>query len=161
MLFRSAKLARMPLGSVQETPSGKLKTLIVDTVEKMEVPLAHLIPELTANLLAPLCMGTYLFWLDWRMALLALVPLPAGLFCYMAMTRDYAERFATVKDAGKNMNAAIVEYINGIAVIKAFNQSSASYDKYVTAVRTKRRSKAIGNGRAERRKLFFTRQAYR
>ncbi len=134
----AAKLARMPLGSVQETPSGKLKTLIVDTVEKMEVPLAHLIPELTANLLAPLCMGAYLFWLDWRMALLALVPLPAGLFCYMAMTRDYAERFATVQDAGKSMNAAIVEYINGIAVIKAFNQSSASYDKYVTAVRTNR-----------------------
>ena len=68
----AAKLARMPLGSVQETPSGKLKTLIVDTVEKIEVPLAHLIPELTANLLAPLCMGAYLFWLDWRMALLAL-----------------------------------------------------------------------------------------
>ena len=134
----AAKLSRMPLGSVIETPSGKLKTLIVDTVEKMEVPLAHLIPELTSNLLVPLFMAAYLFWLDWRMALLALATFPVGLFCYMAMTKDYAERYAMVQDAGKGMNAAIVEYINGIEVIKAFNQSSASYGKFVAAVRANR-----------------------
>lgn len=80
-------------------------------------------------------MAAYLFWLDWRMALLALATFPVGLFCYMAMTKDYAERYATVQDAGKGMNAAIVEYINGIEVIKAFNQSSASYGKFVAAVR--------------------------
>ena len=131
----AAKLSRMPLGNVIETPSGKLKTLIVDTVEKMEVPLAHLIPELTSNLLVPLFMAAYLFWLDWRMALLALATFPVGLFCYMAMTKDYAERYATVQDAGKGMNAAIVEYINGIEVIKAFNQSAASYGKFTQAVR--------------------------
>ena len=131
----AAKLSRMPLGSVIETPSGKLKTLIVDTVEKMEVPLAHLIPELTSNLLVPLFMAAYLFWLDWRMALLALATFPVGLFCYMAMTKDYAERYATVQDAGKGMNAAIVEYINGIEVIKAFNRSAASYGKYADSVR--------------------------
>ena len=130
----AAKLSRMPLGSVIETPSGKLKTLIVDTVEKMEVPLAHLIPELTSNLLVPLFMAAYLFWLDWRIALLALATFPVGLFCYMAMTKDYAERYATVQDAGKGMNAAIVEYINGIEVIKAFNQSSSSYEKFAKAV---------------------------
>ena len=134
----AAKLSRMPLGSVIETPSGKLKTLIVDTVEKMEVPLAHLIPELTSNLLVPLFMAAYLFWLDWCMALLALATFPVGLFCYMAMTKDYAERYATVQDAGKGMNAAIVEYINGIEVIKAFNQSLASYGKFVAAVRANR-----------------------
>ena len=134
----AAKLSRMPLGSVIETPSGKLKTLIVDTVEKMEVPLAHLIPELTSNLLVPLFMAAYLFWLDWCMALLALATFPVGLFCYMSMTKDYAERYATVQDAGKGMNAAIVEYINGIEVIKAFNQSSASYGKFVAAVRANR-----------------------
>ncbi|MFR3458670.1 MAG: ABC transporter ATP-binding protein [Bilophila wadsworthia] len=104
----------------------------------MEVPLAHLIPELTSNLLVPLFMAAYLFWLDWRMALLALATFPVGLFCYMAMTKDYAERYATVQDAGKGMNAAIVEYINGIEVIKAFNQSSASYGKFVAAVRANR-----------------------
>lgn len=83
-------------------------------------------------------MAAYLFWLDWRMALLALATFPVGLFCYMAMTKDYAERYATVQDAGKGMNAAIVEYINGIEVIKAFNQSSASYGKFVAAVRANR-----------------------
>ena len=72
------------------------------------------------------------------MALLALATFPVGLFCYMGMTKDYADRYATVQDAGKGMNAAIVEYINGIEVIKAFNQSSASYGKFVAAVRANR-----------------------
>lgn len=68
----AAKLSRMPLGSVIETPSGKLKTLIVDTVEKMEVPLAHLLPELTSNLLVPVgswpptCSGWTGAWRFWR-----------------------------------------------------------------------------------------------
>lgn len=134
----AAKLSRMPLGSVLETPSGKLKTLMVDTVEKMEVPLAHLIPELTSNLLVPLLMAGYLFWLDWRMALLAIATLPVGLLCYLGMMKDYAKQYALVQAAGKGMNAAIVEYINGIEVIKAFNQSSSSYGAFVAAVRANR-----------------------
>lgn len=134
----ASKLSRMPLGNIIEIPSGKLKVLMVDTVEKMEIPLAHLIPEMTSNLLVPLFMATYMFWLDWRMALLAIVTLPVGILCYMCMTKDYAVRYGEVQKAEKNMNAAIVEYINGIEVIKAFNQSSSSYDKYVMAVKKNR-----------------------
>ena len=46
----TAKLSRVPMGTVLDTLSGKYKTLLVDTVEKLELPLAHMIPELTANL---------------------------------------------------------------------------------------------------------------
>ncbi|MDR3088828.1 MAG: ABC transporter ATP-binding protein/permease [Desulfobulbaceae bacterium] len=132
------KLARMPLGGVLETPSGALKTLIVDTVEKMETPLAHLIPELISNLFIPFCMACYLFWLDWRLALLALVTFPLGLLCYMGMTKDYAKYFSQAQNAGKEMNTAIVEYINGIEVIKMFNQTTSSYEKYAQAVKANR-----------------------
>ncbi len=138
----AAKLSRMPLGSVLAMSSGSLKTLMVDTVEKMEVPLAHLIPELTSNLLIPVFMAAYLFWLDWRLALLAIVTLPIGLICYMGMTKDYAVRHATAQRAGKAMNAAIVEFINGIEVIKVFNQSTASYEKFVAAVNGNRNAMA-------------------
>jgi ATP-binding cassette subfamily B protein len=131
----AAKMARMPLGYVLRLPSGKVKTLLVDTVEKMEAPLAHLIPELSSNLLIPLGMACYLFILDWRMALAAIATFPVGLLCYLGMTRDYAERYGKVQLASKNMNAAVVEYINGIEVIKAFNQSASSYEKFVSAVK--------------------------
>lgn len=134
----AAKMARMPLGYVLRLPSGKVKTLMVDTVEKMEVPLAHLIPEITSNLLIPLGMACYLFILDWRTALAAIATFPVGLICYMGMTRNYAERFGKVQQASKNMNAAVVEYISGIEAIKAFNQSAPSYEKFVSAVKINR-----------------------
>ena len=49
-----AKLPRMPLGTVMDTQSGKLKEVVVDQVEGMETTLAHLFPEMTANIVTPL-----------------------------------------------------------------------------------------------------------
>ena len=63
----------MPLGTILDTSSGQMKQIIVDQVESMERPLAHLLPEMTANVLGPVCILIYLFVLDWRMALLSLV----------------------------------------------------------------------------------------
>ena len=138
----TAKLARVPMGFILDTPSGKFKTMLVDTIEKLELPLAHMLPELTANLLIPVLMLIYFFYLDWRLALTALATFPLGLLCYMGMMKDYEKRYAKVSAAGKNMDAAIVEYISGIEVIKAFNQSSSSYRKYTDAVRENEASKA-------------------
>lgn len=138
----TAKLARVPMGTVLDTPSGKYKSILVDTVEKLELPLAHLIPEVTANLLIPLFMIIYLFVLDWRLALVSLITIPIGLFCYMGMMKDYQVRYSRVQESGKNMDAAIVEYIGGIEIIKAFNQSAVSYGKYATAVKESREAKA-------------------
>ncbi len=138
----TGKLSRVPMGYILDTPSGKFKTLLVDTVEKLELPLAHMIPELTANILIPVLMLVYLFVLDWRIALISLVTIPVGLMCYMGMMTDYEKRYSRVLTAEKNMDAAIVEYINGIEVIKAFNQSAASYGKYAAAVKENESAKA-------------------
>ena len=73
------KLPRMPLGTILDTSSGQMKQVIVDQVESMERPLAHLLPEMTANVLGPVCILVYLFILDWRMALLSLVSIPVGM----------------------------------------------------------------------------------
>lgn len=138
----TAKLSRVPMGTILDTPSGNFKTLLVDTVEKLELPLAHMIPELTANILIPVLMLLYLFVLDWRIALISLITIPIGLFCYMGMMKDYEKRYCRVLTAGKNMDAAIVEYIGGIEVIKTFNQSSSSYGKYADAVEENEAAKA-------------------
>ncbi|GMQ56305.1 ABC transporter ATP-binding protein [Vallitalea sediminicola] len=136
------KLSKVPMGYILDTPSGKFKTVIVDTVEKIELPLAHMIPELTSNLLIPICLSIYFFTLDWRLALIALATIPIGLICYMGMMKDYETRYARVLKAGKNMDGAIVEYINGIEVIKMFNQSARSYKKYIDAVEENSKSKS-------------------
>ncbi len=138
----TAKLARMPMGTILDTPSGKCKSMLVDTVEKLELPLAHMVPELTANTLIPVLMLIYLFLLDWRIALISLATVPIGLLCYMGMMKDYEARYARVLLANKNMDAAMVEYINGIQVIKTFRQDEDSYRKYAAAVTESERSKS-------------------
>ena len=129
------KLTRVSMGYLTDTPSGRLKTTMVERVEQMEVPLAHIIPEMTSNLLVPIAIVVYLFLLDWRMALVSLITIPIGMFCYMAQMKEYPKKYGTVVQAGKHMSATTVEYINGIEVIKAFNQSAASYGKFTQAVR--------------------------
>ena len=138
----TAKLSRVPMGFILDTPSGKFKTMLVDTVEKLELPLAHIIPELTANLLIPFLMLVYFFYLDWRLALTAFATFPLGLICYMGMMKDYEKRYAKVLTASKNMDASTVEYIGGIEVIKAFNQSTVSYRKYTEAITENENAKA-------------------
>ena len=128
------KLARMPMGTILDTPSGQYKTTIVDRVEGMEPTFAHLIPEMTANVLVPLVIVIYLFVMDWRMALLSLVTLVVGLAVMSAGMKNYPVKWEGAVKAGKQMANAIVEYIGGIEVVKAFSQSAGSYKKYSDAV---------------------------
>ena len=130
----TAKLVRIPMGTILDTPSGQYKTTIVDRVEGMEPTFAHLIPEMTANVLVPLLIAVYLFLLDWRMALLSLVTLVVGLAVMSAGMKNYPVKWEGAVKAGKQMANAIVEYIGGIEVVKAFSQSAGSYKKYSDAV---------------------------
>ena len=128
------KLARVPMGTILDTPSGQYKTTIVDRVEGMEPTFAHLIPEMTANVLVPIVIVVYLLILDWRMALLSLVTLVVGLVVMSAGMKNYPVKWEGAVKAGKQMTDAIVEYIGGIEVVKAFSQSAGSYKKYSDAV---------------------------
>lgn len=124
------KLPKMPLGTIMDTSSGKMKQIIVDQIESMETPLAHLLPEMTSNILAPVCILIYLFILDWRMALLSLVSIPVGMLFMMAVMKDYGVKYEGSVKTTQAMNSAIVEYIGGIEVIKAYNQGKNSYAKF-------------------------------
>jgi ATP-binding cassette subfamily B protein len=130
------KLTRVPMGYVLETPSGQFKNIIVEKADSLETPLAHVLPEMTSNLLIPLGIIVYMFILDWRMALVSLITLPIGFIFYVMMMRDYPEKYDSVMRAGRHMSGTMVEYINGIEVIKAFNQSAKSYAKFTDSVKT-------------------------
>lgn len=128
------KLARVPMGTILDTPSGQYKTTIVDRVEGMEPTLAHLIPEMTSNLLVPLAIAVYIFILDWRMGFASLVTTVLGLYIASQSTKTYAVRWKGAVEIGRRMANAIVEYVGGIQVVKAFSQSAGSYKKYSGAV---------------------------
>lgn len=125
----------MPLGQVKDTPSGALKNIIVERVDSIETALAHVLPEFTANLLAPLAVFIYLLVVDWRMALASLITLALGLICYMGMLIGYKESWQNTIDKTKVLNDTAVEYINGIEVIKAFGKAQQSYEKFEKAAR--------------------------
>lgn len=129
------KLARLPLGTVENLSSGSLKNMMVERVDSMETTLAHIIPEFSANLAAPLLMFIYIFTLDWRMALLSLATLPLGILCLMWMMKDYAPRFQHTQETTKFLNSTAVEYISGIEVIKAFGKAENSYQRFVDAAK--------------------------
>ncbi len=129
------KLPRLPLGTVMDTSSGKLKETIVDQVDGMETTLAHLFPEMTANIVTPVLTVVYLFILDWRLALLSLAVFPIAFFFMMTVMGGYAKDYAGAVKATTEMSGTMIEYINGIEVIKAFNQGKASYTKLSDKVR--------------------------
>ncbi len=128
------KLTKLPMGVILDTPSGNLKNTIVDRVEGLETTLAHMIPELSANILVPIILIIYVFALDWRMALVTLITLPLGMCFVMIMFRTYPAKYEGSVMASKKMNDAVVEYVGGIEVIKTFNQNAKSYQKYADAV---------------------------
>lgn len=128
------KLSSMSMGTLQSHPVGHLKSILVDQIEGLEVTLAHILPDMTANILMPVVLIIILFFIDWKLAIISILTMPLGLCFMMSAMKTYPEKFKEAMEIGKNMNDSIVEYVNGIEVIKAFNQGSEAYKGYASAV---------------------------
>lgn len=127
------KLAKVPLGYVKDTSSGTFKNILVERIDSIETTLAHIVPEFTSNLLAPLAILVYYFTIDWRLALLSLLMVVIGFMSYLGMMIDFQPNFEKTVQATKELNDAAVEYIDGIEVIKAFSKTESSYAKFSKA----------------------------
>ncbi len=129
------KLALMPLGDVLNESSGTYKNIIIERVDAIETPLAHIIPEVTANLIVPFVIFIYMLQIDWRLALISLISIPFGAVFFMLMMGGSQESFNNTIVKTKALNDTAVEYINGIEVIKAFGKAKTSYEKFVIAAK--------------------------
>mgnify|MGYP004524046475 CR=1 FL=1 len=128
------RFLRAPLGDVQSHSIGEIKSVMVDKIEGIEPPLAHMIPEGAGHIVLPVVSIAVLACLDWRLALASLVTFPVSLLCMGLTFRISGDSFAQYDRAGSAMNSAIVEYIEGIEVIKAFGRAGGSYEKYAGAI---------------------------
>ncbi|MBD5637682.1 ABC transporter ATP-binding protein [Clostridium botulinum] len=128
------RLMKAPLGTVLNQPIGKIKNIIVDRVETIELPLAHMIPEGISNLLLPIGVFIYIIMIDWRMALASMVTVPIAVIAYGIMMKTFSKQYKDYMESSNYVNSVIVEYVEGIEVIKAFNRSSSSYEKFEKAV---------------------------
>ena len=124
------KLEKKPLGSIQELGTGNLKKMFVDDIDSMELLLAHALPEGIANSLVPILLYIAIFIVDLRLGLLSLITLPIGIWAMGTMFSVGTKYMNDYYMARVKMNNTIIEYINGMEVVKVFNKDMDSYKKY-------------------------------
>lgn len=121
------KFENLPLGVIQDKGTGTVKKLFVDDVDSLEVLLAHSLPEGVANLMIPVAVILALFVVDWKLALLSLASIPLSLWAMKTMYAVGMQKMGPYYAAGQRMNNTIIEYVNGMEVVKVFNRDADSY----------------------------------
>ena len=134
-LHLQSKLEKQPLGAIQEKGVGVWKKMFIDDIESMELLLAHALPEGLSNLAVPVVVFAAMFLTDWKLGLLSLCSLPLGVLAMGMMYRSGMSKMGDYYAAGQKMNNTIVEYINGMEVVKVFNRDGESYQRFEQDVR--------------------------
>lgn len=120
----------LPLGFIQDKGTGTIKKLFVDDVDSLEVLFAHSLPEGIANLMIPIAIYVAMFFIDWKLALLSLASIPISFAAMMIMYSVGMKKMGPYYMAGQKMNNTIIEYINGMEVVKVFNKDAESYERF-------------------------------
>lgn len=120
----------VPLGFIQDKGTGTIKKLFVDDVDSLEVLLAHSLPEGIANLMIPIAIYVAMFFIDWKLALLSLASIPISFAAMMIMYSVGMKKMGPYYMAEQKMNNTIIEYINGMEVVKVFNKDAESYERF-------------------------------
>lgn len=120
----------LPLGFIQDKGTGTIKKLFVDDVDSLEVLLAHSLPEGIANLMIPIAIYVAMFFIDWKLALLSMASIPISFAAMMIMYSVGMKKMGPYYMAGQKMNNTIIEYINGMEVVKVFNKDAESYERF-------------------------------
>ena len=121
---------QLPLGVIEEKGIGTVKKLFVDDVDSLELLLAHSLPEGIANLMVPLVIYIAMFVVDWKLALLSLASLPLSFVAMMVMFSVGNSKMGAYYQSSQVMNDTIIEYINGMEVVKVFNKDGESYERF-------------------------------
>lgn len=132
-------LARVSLGALDERRSGDIKTVLNEDIEKLELCLAHNIPELVSFLTGPIVIFIYLMTVNVPLALISLIPLPVVFLIMGAVFKYMSGILPRVSTSLANFNSVIIEYISGMKLIKAYNMGSQSFRKFSDAIQEENR----------------------
>lgn len=132
------RLEKLPLGVIQEKGTGTLKKMFVEDIEAMELLLAHAIPEGISNIAIPAVTVILMFFVDWKLALLCIAALPIGLIAMKMMYKSGTSKMGAFYASAQKMNNTIIEYVNGMEVVKVFNRDGESYRRFETDVKSYR-----------------------
>ena len=133
-----SKLEKQPLGTIKELGTGRIKKVFTDDIDQIELLLAHAIPEGIANIAIPVIIIILMFVFDWRLGLLSLVPLIVGMIAMGMMMHQGMSKMNAYYESAARMNNTIIEYVNGMEVVKVFNKDGDSYKRFGEVVRSYR-----------------------
>ncbi|WP_432842123.1 ABC transporter ATP-binding protein [Dactylosporangium sp. CA-092794] len=125
------RLGRVPLGWFDRRSSGLVKTAVQDEVSALHTLVAHAVNDFVAAAVTPLAVLGYLLWVDWRLAVVTLLPLVFFAVSYSRIARGYGEQMGAYVAALGRINAAAVEFVRGIAVVKAFGQARRAHARFL------------------------------
>ena len=132
------KLEKQPLGNIKDIGTGRIKKVFTDDIDQVELLLAHAIPEGIANIFIPLLLIICMFIADFRLGLLSLVPMIIGFIAMSVMMKQGTSKMGAYYEAAGRMNNTIIEYVNGMEVVKVFNKDGDSYKRFGEVVRSYR-----------------------
>ena len=128
------KLAKVPLGYVSERSTGEIKTVLNENIEKLELCLAHNIPELVSYLTGPVVIFMYLMTVNIPLALISLIPLFLDIPVMMAVFQKMSALLPETNASLADFNSVMVEYVRGMRLIKAYRMGSKSFKKFREAI---------------------------
>jgi ATP-binding cassette subfamily B protein len=124
------KLGRIRLGYFTQRNSGDLKKVMQEDVEGIELFLAHAIPSIATALFLPITTFVFLLIVDWRMALAVFASLPVSVLIFMLLMLKRARpMMEPYQKATLEVNSSVIQYVQGMPVIKAFNQTAHSFEQ--------------------------------
>ncbi|MBN3044102.1 ABC transporter ATP-binding protein [Pectobacterium brasiliense] len=128
------QLARIPLGEVQRLGTGSLAKIVQDDVKALHLFVADSTPLYARAFVAPLCTGTLLFWLDWRLALAALLVLVIGAGVLMLAMRNAGEMNQRYNHAREEVSTAVIEFVQAMPVVRTFDTGASTFGRYQQAL---------------------------
>jgi ATP-binding cassette subfamily B protein len=127
------RLGRVPLGWFTDRGAGGIGKAVQHDVDTMHHLVAHALLNLTASALTPLVTLAYLFWVDWRMALILLIPIAIGVASFVRAAVTMEGQTAAFDAAQQRISSRVVEFVEGIAVVKMFGQAGRAHRQYAQA----------------------------
>lgn len=128
------RMAKVHLGALSERKTGDIKTVLNEDIEKLELFLAHNLPDLVCYLVGPVVIFVYLLTVNVPLALISLVPLIAAIMVMGIMFRNTDDLMERANNSITSLNSVMIEYISGMKLIKAYNMSGKSFQKYSDAI---------------------------
>lgn len=128
-------MAKVPLGALNERSIGEIKTVLNEDIEKLELFLAHNVPELICYIIGPVVIFVYLMTVNVPLALISLIPLILAVIIMCFMFMGASSMMERANHSVANLNSVMVEYISGMKLIKAYNMGSRSFQKFADAVK--------------------------